>query len=246
MHVRPSLAIFAGAVVVAVLALVWGARTGHDLSRALLAQSAQLIASSDAREAQVRFSTAEGWPSRHAMLTPARDLGEAERARLAQAIAAIPGVGGVHWTDGTMLAEPGDQPFESLQCQDDVAALLDARTLRFEESSAEMDFGNDELLDEVATALRPCLGAIIAITGHTDSSGDADNNLALSRDRALTVRGELVSRGIPRESLRARGVGSSEPVEGLDPADPANRRIEFSVIAKAALVPTPVDTPSAR
>jgi OOP family OmpA-OmpF porin len=37
-----------------------------------------------------------------------------------------------------------------------------------------------------------------------------------------------------------------EPVEGLDPADPANRRIEFSVVAKVATHPTPVDTPGPR
>ena len=33
---------------------------------------------------------------------------------------------------------------------------------------------------------------------------------------------------------------------GVDPADPANRRIEFSVIATEPLAPTPVDTPGAR
>jgi OOP family OmpA-OmpF porin len=35
-------------------------------------------------------------------------------------------------------------------------------------------------------------------------------------------------------------------VDGLDPADPANRRIEFSVLVKPRLVPTPIDTPAAR
>jgi OOP family OmpA-OmpF porin len=33
------------------------------------------------------------------------------------------------------------------------------------------------------------------------------------------------------------------PVAGLAPDDPANRRIEFSVIAPASIRPTVVDTP---
>lgn len=246
MPVRSPLVMFAGAILVAVLAMVWGVRTGSELSGSLAKQAADVIAASDAREAQVSFATAGGWPSRHALLTPSSELDEGTRADLALAIAALPGVGGVHWSDGTMLAESGGTEFTSMHCQDDVAALLNARTLRFEESSAEMDFGNDELLDEVAAALRPCLGSIIAVTGHTDSSGDEEANLALSRDRANTVRRELIARGIPREGLRATGVGAKVPVEGLDPTDPANRRIEFSVITKVPLIPTPVDTPSAR
>ena len=246
MPVRSSLIIFAGAVLVAVLAMVSGVRTGSALSSGLASKAADVIAASEAREAQVSFTTGEGWASRHALLKPSGNLDEGVRADLAQAIAAIPGVGGVHWSDGTMLAEGGETGFTSMHCQDDVAALLDARTLRFEESSASMDFGNDELLDEVAAALRPCLGSIIAVTGHTDNSGDEEANLALSRDRASTVRRELIARGIPRGGLRANGVGAAVPVDGLDPSDPANRRIEFSVITKVPLVPTPIDTPSAR
>ena len=71
-------------------------------------------------------------------------------------------------------------------------------------------------------------------------------NLALSMERARVVRQALIERGIPRDGLRASGVGSSQPVEGLAPSDPANRRIEFSVIRTEPLRPTPVDTPGAR
>ena len=77
----------------------------------------------------------------------------------------------------------------------------------------------------------------------------ADGRLAgssLSMDRARVVREALISRGIPRESLRARGYGSSRPVASLTAEDPADRRIEFSVIRMEPLTPTPVDTPGPR
>ena len=125
-------------------------------------------------------------------------------------------------------------------------ALLDTRTIRFQGGSAAIDPASDRLVDEVAAALRPCLGSIIAITGHTDNSGAEPANLALSLSRAEAVRSSLIGRGIPADGLRAKGLGSSQPVEGLDPGDPANRRIEFSVIASVPVHPTPVDVPGPR
>jgi OOP family OmpA-OmpF porin len=95
----------------------------------------------------------------------------------------------------------------------------------------------------VALALKPCLGSIIAITGHTDNGGDPGANLALSRARADAVRWALIGRGIPADGLRAAGLGAKQPLANLDPADAANRRIEFSVIETAPVVPTVVDTP---
>lgn len=127
-----------------------------------------------------------------------------------------------------------------------MAGLLRARTIRFEEGSARIDATSSELIDEVANALRPCLGSIIAITGHTDATGPEAGNLSLSRLRANAVRDALISRGIPGDGLRARGVGSRIPVEGLEPTDPANRRIDFSVVATEPVRPTPVDTPGPR
>ena len=43
-----------------------------------------------------------------------------------------------------------------------------------------------------------------------------------------------------------RGLGSRAPVPGVDPPDPANRRIEVSVLAPQPIEPTPVDKPGPR
>lgn len=245
MFLRPTLAIIAGAFATVALALA-GARAGADEIQAELAwQAERAIADTGGTGVSARFSTAGGSPSRHAVLLGGSGLDEGTRAAVARAVYAIPGVGSVRWADSSAIAQTETMEYTPMHCQEDVDALLRARTIRFEESRSTIDVPSRQLLDEVAAALRPCLGSIIAITGHTDTSGPEPGNLALSNERAQAVREALIRRGIPGDGLRARGVGSSEPVEGLAPTDPANRRIEFSVIATEPLRISPIDVPGA-
>ena len=242
-----GVALIVGALLTIILAFVGGRVSGPGLARSLSLQAERVISQvSPGSPVQALFAAPRSAPSRHPTLSGGEALDEGTRDRLAKAIAAIPGVGGVRWADGDALVESADAPVQPLHCQEDVEALLRARTIRFEESSARIDAASRELVDEVAQALRPCLGSIIAIDGHTDSSGTEPGNLELSRERAEAVRQALVDRGIPADGLRTRGAGSREPVEGLEPTDPANRRIEFSVIATLPISPTPVDTPGPR
>lgn len=192
------------------------------------------------------FTSAEGWLTRHPFLSGGEGLDDETRTRVATAVADVPGIGGVRWTSrgrGGDVKAGRHGKAASLHCQEDVEAILQVRTIRFSEASARINSTSQKLLDEVATALTPCLGSIIAITGHTDSNGDEDANIALSKARAEAVRWALIGRGIPADGLRATGVGSAEPLEGLDPTDSANRRIDFSVIETMPLLPTPIDTP---
>lgn len=235
-----------GALLVIALAFVGGQVTGPRIADDLAARADTAIAKADGAPVTARFVSANGWPTRHPTLSGGGELDEGTRDRVAKTVAAIPGVGGIRWSDGTAFVASTSAPAEPLDCEEDVAALLRSRTIRFEEGSARIDAASGELIDEVAGALRPCLGSIIAIAGHTDASGPEPGNLELSRARAEAVQAALVARGIPADGLRARGHGSRVPVTGLDPTDPANRRIEFSVIATEPVLPTPVDTPGPR
>lgn len=245
--IRPAIAVLAGLIAVVALVYLQYDRTGAEMANRLEAKARVAIAAAGGKGVAASFHTSAGSPTRHPVLSGGKGLNEKVRARVARAVAAIPGAGGVRWSDGTIMAQRGtDTPRPPMHCQDDVDALLRSRTIRFEESSANLDPASRELIGEVARALRPCLGAIIAITGHTDSSGPEPGNIELSQARAKAVEAALVARGIPADGLRASGVGSARPVSGLDPRDPANRRIEFSVIAIQPVVPTPVDTPGPR
>lgn len=242
----PLIPPLAGLVAIGLLALVATRTSAGPITARLSEQAREAIAEAGGRGIEARFATRSGMPSRHPLLSGGERLDDGIRDRTAKAVGALPGVGGIRWEDGSVLAHGEAAPVRPLNCEEDVAALLRARTIRFEEGSARIDAASDGLVSEVANALRPCLGSIIAITGHTDSSGPEPGNLALSRARAEAVRRALVNRGIPADGLRARGIGSSEPVEGLEPTDPANRRIEFSVIESVPIKPTPVDTPGPR
>lgn len=241
------LKVAAGAAIVVLVGLISSAMTGEALVARLATRAEAVIARSGGSGIVADFHTRQGWPTRHPTLSGGDRLDDGTRGRVARAIAAIPGVGGVHWVrrddrPGELEAAVEPTPFH---CERDVEALLAVRVIRFAEGSARIEADSDVLLDEVAAALKPCKGSIIAIAGHSDALGDAAVNLRLSGERALAVRDALVARGLPRDSLRARGYGSSMPVDTLDPKNPANRRIEFSVISIAPQVPTPVDTPDA-
>ena len=243
---RAPLVFTVGALLAAAVAGAFAEATDTPMAERMAAEAAEAIAAAGGRGVRAHFVAADGSPTRHPLLTGGERLDEGTRAKVARAVAGVPGVGGLSWADGTARAYVGQAPLSPRHCQDDVEALLRARTVRFEESSSRIDAASQELLDEVARALRPCLGSIIAVTGHTDNSGPEPGNLALSQERAVAVERALMRRGIPGDGLRARGVGSADPVAGLDPGDPANRRIEFSVIATQPLRPTPVDTPGPR
>ena len=69
--------------------------------------------------------------------------------------------------------------------------------------------------------------ALIVVEGHTDASGDAAHNDALSLARARSAAGHLVALGVPRSRLALRGMGETDPLSGIDPLAPEQRRIEF-------------------
>ena len=76
-----------------------------------------------------------------------------------------------------------------------------------------------------------------AITGFTDSQGDSQYNLELSRKRADAVERYLVGAGIAPERLHVEGRGVlNDPVEGLasgleDPMEPY-RIVQITVVGE--------------
>lgn len=68
-----------------------------------------------------------------------------------------------------------------------------------------------------------------ALTGHTDTVGSAEYNMALSLRRAESVRDWFVDRGVPANAISVAGRGFSEPAVPTGPQvrEQLNRRVEI-------------------
>lgn len=104
--------------------------------------------------------------------------------------------------------------------------------IEFASGSARLTERAKNQILEIARALQnqSLISEKIMITGHTDSIGSADANLALSQQRALTVKEALVNLGVDKSRLGARGRGESEPLaDNQDATGRArNRRVTLS------------------
>ena len=68
----------------------------------------------------------------------------------------------------------------------------------------------------------------LLIEGHTDAAGNDDYNLKLSYKRANAVKQYLQRNySISSSRLFVKGKGETEPLEGTNPTDAVNRRVQF-------------------
>lgn len=99
------------------------------------------------------------------------------------------------------------------------------------------DTDSDRLKPESAAVLKQVAAALgrnpnlkLEIDGFTDSTGNADHNLDLSKRRAQAVQAVLVSQfGIEADRLGFNGFGAASPIASNDTPDGRanNRRVEF-------------------
>ena len=84
-------------------------------------------------------------------------------------------------------------------------------------------------INEICNLLKKDPSLKFEIDGFTDSTGNAQNNLALSQQRADAVKAQLVSMGIDASRLSSKGFGSTKPIDtNTTPEGRANnRRVEF-------------------
>jgi hypothetical protein len=80
--------------------------------------------------------------------------------------------------------------------------------------------------------------ASITATGHTDTSGTPQYNMALSIRRADTVKAALVKEGIPATAIAVVGKGETQLLvqTGDGVREPQNRRVE--IVGAVAAAPT--------
>jgi outer membrane protein OmpA-like peptidoglycan-associated protein len=99
----------------------------------------------------------------------------------------------------------------------------------FDLDSATIRGESKPVLDEVLAVLEGEPGWKVIIEGHTDSTGSDSHNMALSQQRAGSVKAYLVAGGIDAGRLQAKGFGASKPVadNATELGRAQNRRVEL-------------------
>ena len=98
--------------------------------------------------------------------------------------------------------------------------------------SAAVDAEAHQVIRAAADDYRRTGAARVTVSGHTDTSGSADYNKALSERRAAAVAEELSGLGVPPAAItRAAGLGETEPLvpTGDGVREPRNRRVEIEL-----------------
>jgi OOP family OmpA-OmpF porin len=108
------------------------------------------------------------------------------------------------------------------------------RRIHFDFDKSTIGEDAEDMLDEVAKALKGNPRARVTIEGHTDSRGLERYNLGLSLERAEAVRDYLVAQGVARENVEVVGEGERSPMASneTDEGRGENRRAEFVIIVK--------------
>ena len=128
---------------------------------------------------------------------------------------------------------------EALDLQKQMDALQAEKTERgmvltlgdvlFESNQATMAPGAARNISKIAEFMSSNPKRHAVIEGHTDSMGDDDYNMDLSRDRAFAIRRALINEGIPGSRISTQGFGETLPVasNSTSAGRQKNRRVEI-------------------
>lgn len=119
------------------------------------------------------------------------------------------------------ITNTGDRLIVSMP--QDILFAVDSATLR-------SDLQGD--LRTIASSLNSYPNTTIQVVGHTDNTGAASYNQALSERRAAAVAGVLVNSGVSSGRVRTLGAGENQPIaSNLTPEGRAqNRRVEIIIV----------------
>ncbi len=131
---------------------------------------------------------------------------------------------------GATATPPATTDGDCGSLQSDIAAALNA-PINFQTDGFTLTPASQQMLTAVAAKIKACPQAKIAVTGHTDNTGNDAINVPLSNNRAKSVGDYLVSQGVSAAEVTTSGQGAANPVASNDTAAgrAQNRRVEITV-----------------
>ena len=138
--------------------------------------------------------------------------------------------------EGKMNSDTGgktDPGSDQEIAQDKLSNLLRSQRIYFELNSFTPDQASAKALLQVAALMGEYPQLRIYIDGHTDTTGDADYNLRLSKQRAEAIKNFLIrAHKIDPERMETRGFGETQPEFPENTAEmlSKNRRVVIQAI----------------
>lgn len=172
------------------------------------AEQARMAAAADAERAAIANRQAE----------QAKSATEAEAAKAAQAKAEA----------DQLIRELSELKAQ----QTERGIVLTIGDVLFATGKANLSQGANRSVGKLADFLKKNPNRNVLIEGHTDSVGDDDYNLALSRRRADSVKDNLMGNGIEASRITTVGYGEKFPLAGNDTTagKTQNRRVEVVIL----------------
>jgi NitT/TauT family transport system substrate-binding protein len=137
------------------------------------------------------------------------------------------------WDSAGAKTPPRRDKYEELVAQTGTPLFTRHVAINFHSATAELDSDSMSTLNrQILPQLEIARGMSIRIEGNTDSIGPEGKNQRLSEARAQAILDYLVSRGVDRTRIVARGNGSAHPIASNRTSDgrAANRRTDVLFI----------------
>jgi formylglycine-generating enzyme len=109
----------------------------------------------------------------------------------------------------------------------DAQGFVDIYGINFDIGKSKVKPESFPVIEQITNYLKEHPQVKIVIEGHTDNTGSDALNLSLSDKRAMSIKAEIVKRGIDPGRMETKGYGSSKPVADNKTADgrTQNRRV---------------------
>lgn len=114
-----------------------------------------------------------------------------------------------------------------------IRLILKENAIRFDFDKSSLTSQAKTNLDKLVPVFKENPNTNINIYGYTDNIGKESYNLTLSKNRANSVRGYLLSKGLSAGRLKTQGLGMTDPIASNETSDgrAQNRRVEFAITA---------------
>lgn len=128
--------------------------------------------------------------------------------------------------------EPMEVKLEVKEAKEGSSFVID--NILYNTNSAELKQESKIILESFAQYLKENPKIKVEIQGHTDNVGNAKDNLALSSNRAFSVKALIEEYGVEGKRILAKGFGQTKPIaDNTNEAGRSkNRRTEFQILEK--------------